>query len=161
MPTLAELIAVDDLRPAGADAAPPVVERPAAPTGELSFLALDDSLAEDAGEQRAAGCRSEIEEEPAAPMPAAAAGGGSRRSRARWIAVAVALAAIVGGGVYASRFVGAATAPPAMGALAVQSSPAGVEVFVDGVSRGMTPGEDLARLPGRTSSSCAAAACRG
>ena len=43
VPTLAELIAVDDLRPAAQTA--PLVERPAAPTGELSFLALDDSLA--------------------------------------------------------------------------------------------------------------------
>ena len=88
-----------------------------------------------------------IEEEPAAPMPAPAAGGGSRRSRARWIAVAVALAAIVGGGVYASRFVGAAAAPPAMGALSVQSSPAGVEVFVDGVTRGVTPAK-ISLTPG-------------
>ncbi len=58
----------------------------------------------------------------------------------------MALAAIVGGGVYASRFVGAA-APPAMGALSVQSSPAGVEVFVDGVTRGVTPAK-IALTPG-------------
>ena len=134
-------------RPAPSAQTAPLVERPAAPTGELSFLALDDSLAKmrESSEPPAVDLR--IEEEPAAPMPAPAAGGGSRRSRARWIAVAVALAAIVGGGVYASRFVGAAAAPPAMGALSVQSSPAGVEVFVDGVTRGVTPAK-ISLTPG-------------
>ena len=145
VPTLAELIAVDDLRPAAQTA--PLVERPAAPTGELSFLALDDSLAKMRESSEPPAVDLSIEEEPAAPMPAPAAGGGSRRSRARWIAVAVALAAIVGGGVYASRFVGAAAAPPAMGALSVQSSPAGVEVFVDGVTRGVTPAK-ISLTPG-------------
>ena len=144
VPTLAELIAVDDLRPAAQTA--PLVERPAVPTGELSFLALEDSLARMRESSEPPAVDLGIEEEPAAPMPAPAAGGGSRRSRARWIAVAVALAAIVGGGVYASRFVGAA-APPAMGALSVQSSPAGVEVFVDGVTRGVTPAK-IALTPG-------------
>ena len=144
VPTLAELIAVDDLRPAAQTA--PLVERPAAPTGELSFLALEDSLARMRESSEPPAVDLGIEEEPAAPMPAPAAGGGSRRSRARWIAVAVALAAIVGGGVYASRFLGAA-APPAMGALSVQSSPAGVEVFVDGVTRGVTPAK-IALTPG-------------
>ena len=145
VPTLAELIAVDDLRPAAQTA--PLVERPAAPTGELSFLALEDSLARMRESSEPPAVDLGIEEEPAAPMPAPAAGGGSRRSRARWIAVAVALAAIVGGGAYASRFVGAAAAPPAMGALSVQSSPAGVEVFVDGVTRGVTPAK-IALTPG-------------
>ena len=144
VPTLAELIAVDDLRPAAQTA--PLVERPAVPTGELSFLALEDSLARMRESSEPPAVDLGIEEEPAAPMPAPAAGGGSRRSRARWIAVAVALAAIVGGGVYASRFLGAA-APPAMGALSVQSSPAGVEVFVDGVTRGVTPAK-IALTPG-------------
>ena len=144
VPTLAELIAVDDLRPAAQTA--PLVERPAVPTGELSFLALEDSLARMRESSEPPAVDLGIEEEPAAPMPAPAAGGGSRRSRARWIAVAVALAAIVVGGVYASRFVGAA-APPAMGALSVQSSPAGVEVFVDGVTRGVTPAK-IALTPG-------------
>ena len=142
VPTLAELIAVDDLRPAAAPS--PVVERPAA-SGELSFLALDNSLAKmrEISETPAVDLRIE---EPAMAMPAAAAGGGSRRSKALWVAVAVALAAIVGGGAYASRYVGAAT-PPAMGTLSVQSSPAGVEVFVDGVTRGVTPAK-IALTPG-------------
>ena len=145
VPTLAELIAVDDLRAAAETK--PVVERPAVPTGELSFLALDNSLAKMRESSEPPAVDLKIEEEPAAPMPAPAAGGGSRRSRARWIAVAVALAAIVGGGAYASSFVGAAATPPAMGALSVQSSPAGVEVFVDGVTRGVTPAK-ISLTPG-------------
>ena len=142
VPTLAELIAVDDLRPAGKPE--PIVERPAA-SGELSFLALDDSLAKmrETSEPPAVDLKAE---EPAMPLPARATGGGSWRSKARWIAVAVALAAIGGGGAYASRYLKAATPPP-MGTLSVQSSPAGVEVFVDGVTRGVTPAK-IALTPG-------------
>jgi hypothetical protein len=141
-PTLAELIAVDDLRAAAEPE--PVADRPAA-SGELSFLALDDSLAKmrETSEPPAAALKLE---EPATDMPAPAAGGGSRRSKARWIAVAVVLAAIAGGGAYASRYFAAAP-PPAMGTLSVQSSPAGVEVFVDGVTRGVTPAK-IALTPG-------------
>jgi hypothetical protein len=142
VPTLAELIAVDDLRPAAEPE--PVVARPAA-SGELSFLALDNSLAKMRETSEPPAIDLKIEE-PAIALPAPAAGGGARRSKARWIAVAVALAAIVGGGVYASRYVGATT-PPAMGTLSVQSSPAGVEVFVDGVTRGVTPAK-IALTPG-------------
>ena len=142
VPTLAELIAVDDLRPAAEPE--PVVERPAA-SGELSFLALDNSLAKMRETSEPPAIDLKVEE-PAMALPAPAAGGGARRSKARWIAVAVALAAIVGGGVYASRYVGATT-PPAMGTLSVQSSPAGVEVFVDGVTRGVTPAK-IALTPG-------------
>ena len=56
------------------------------------------------------------------------------------IAAVAASAALIGGGVYASRIYGG-SAVPEMGTLNVQSSPAGVEVFVDGVSRGMTPAQ--------------------
>jgi hypothetical protein len=61
------------------------------------------------------------------------------------IAAAVVLIALIGGGIYASRRFGGAV-EPALGTLIVQSSPAGVEVFVDGVSRGMTPAR--VSLPG-------------
>ena len=144
VPTLAELIAVDDLRAAAEPE--PVVERPAAASGELSFLALDDSLAK--MRETSEPPDVDLKDEELAfdiPVPAAASGG-SRRSKMRLIAVAAALAAIVGGGAYASRFVGGAT-PEAMGTLSVQSSPAGVEVFVDGVTRGMTPAK-IALSPG-------------
>ena len=74
-------------------------------------------------------------EEPRAPRAAAASGG---RSRVMLIAAAVLLIALAGGGYYASRHFRGGAAPE-LGTLVVQSSPAGVEVFVDGVSRGMTP----------------------
>jgi hypothetical protein len=69
------------------------------------------------------------------PHAAVASGG---RSRVKLIAAAVVLIALIAGGAYASRKFGGAP-EPALGMLIVQSSPAGVEVFVDGVSRGMTP----------------------
>jgi hypothetical protein len=142
VPTLADLIAVDDLRPAAEPE--PVVERPAA-SGELSFLALENSLAKMRETSEPPAVDLEIEE-PEMAVPAPAAGGGSRQSKPRWIAVAAALVAIAAGGAYASRYVGAATPPPT-GTLSVQSSPAGVEVFVDGVTRGMTPAK-IALPPG-------------
>jgi hypothetical protein len=143
VPTLAELIAVDDLRAAAEPE--PVVERPAAASGELSFLALDDSLAK----MRENSEPPDVDlkdDELAFDIPLPAASGGARRSKMRLVAVAVALAAMVGGGAYATRFVGGA-APEGMGTLSVQSSPAGVEVFVDGVTRGMTPAK-IALPPG-------------
>jgi hypothetical protein len=65
-------------------------------------------------------------------------GGARARARVKVIAAVAAGAAVIAGGVYASRaYSGGAV--PELGTLNVQSSPAGVEVFVDGVSRGMTP----------------------
>jgi serine/threonine protein kinase len=56
------------------------------------------------------------------------------------VLVAAALIIIAGGGVFASRFVTRrGVAAPSMGTLVVQSNPAGVQVFVDGVDRGPTP----------------------
>jgi len=56
------------------------------------------------------------------------------------ILVAAGLIVIAGGGVYASRFVlGGGASSPRTGTLVVQSNPAGVQVFVDGVDRGQTP----------------------
>jgi hypothetical protein len=60
-----------------------------------------------------------------------------QRPWTRLAAVVVAVL-VLGGGVAAYKFAGKA-APPAMGTLAVQSNPAGVAVFVDGVERGRTP----------------------
>jgi hypothetical protein len=67
-----------------------------------------------------------------------------------------ALILIVGGG-YGSRFLtGSATPMPSMGTLVVQSNPAGVQVWVDGVDRGptparlsVTPGSHILELRGR------------
>lgn len=58
-----------------------------------------------------------------------------------WMKIAAAIAAVVlmGGGVFAYKMFGRASAAPAMGTLVVQSNPTGVDVFVDGVERGKTP----------------------
>ena len=93
--------------------------------GASPFPALDDSLAGLAASAVHAA-------QPASPR-------GAGGSRLKLIAAAVILVALVGGGVYASRRSGGTTPVPQLGTLLVQSSPAGVEVFVDGVSRGMTP----------------------
>ena len=160
VPTLAELISLEDLAPQtpGADRPrdrpdPPAEEnlRKHAPDPRAAFdeapdfdalspfSALDDSLS---GTPPAGS----FEEPEPAPFPAAATvpvkpakrGG----ARIKVIAAVAVLAALISGGVYASsRFYGSKNAVPEMGTLNVQSSPAGVEVFVDGVSRGMTPAQ--------------------
>jgi PEGA domain len=62
--------------------------------------------------------------------------------------VAAAIIVIAGGGWYLSRFMtGGAAAGPSTGTLVVQSNPAGVQVFVDGVDRGQTPAR-LSVTPG-------------
>jgi len=71
---------------------------------------------------------------------------GTSRGRSMIVAAAVLLVAL-GGGFVAYKFFGAGRAAPAMGTLVVQSSPAGVQVFVDGVDRGVTPAR-LALPPG-------------
>jgi hypothetical protein len=62
----------------------------------------------------------------------------------RMAALAIGLLAIVAGGAYGYNYfyLSASTSPessPTTGTLIVQSNPAGVQVFVDGVDRGMTP----------------------
>jgi serine/threonine protein kinase len=160
VPTLAELISLEDLTPqtpAGkAFLEPPVsLEQPVSEAvrqragdspasfdhdtidfDALSpFSSLDDSLA---GTPPAGS----FEPDPAplpAPTPLPVMAGARGRARVKLIAALAAGAALIAGGVYASRVYGGGGAVPEMGTLNVQSSPAGVEVFVDGVSRGMTP----------------------
>jgi len=58
----------------------------------------------------------------------------------KYVLAAAALIILAGGGAYASRFVtGGASPGPSTATLVVQSNPAGVQVFVDGVERGQTP----------------------
>ena len=58
----------------------------------------------------------------------------------RIAALFIALIGLGGAAVFASRVLsGTGAAPGTMGTLVVQSNPAGVQIFVDGVSRGMTP----------------------
>ena len=77
------------------------------------------------------------------PPPKAARGG---RSFVRTAALLGGILALAGGGVFAAKYfgVGSTTDVPTAvasttGTLIVQSNPAGVQVFVDGVDRGMTP----------------------
>jgi serine/threonine protein kinase len=54
--------------------------------------------------------------------------------------IAATVILLAGGGVFASRYISAGGAgSPSSGTLVVQSNPAGVQVFVDGVDRGQTP----------------------
>ncbi|MBA2301303.1 MAG: PEGA domain-containing protein [Acidobacteria bacterium] len=58
--------------------------------------------------------------------------------RRRLIVAAAALAIVASGGIAGYRVL-AGGVPPALATLSVQSNPAGVPVFVDGVERGVTP----------------------
>jgi hypothetical protein len=63
-----------------------------------------------------------------------------KRSRGRLIAAIAAAVVLTGSLMVGAKFyTGGAAAAPELGTLIVQSSPAGVEVVVDGVTRGMTP----------------------
>lgn len=56
------------------------------------------------------------------------------------IAAVLAVLLLLGGGGFAGyKYLAASTVNPAMGSLNVQSNPAGVDVFVDGVAHGRTP----------------------
>ena len=72
----------------------------------------------------------------------------SLRVSRRVLVAAAAVVLLAGGGVVASRYIGAGgAAVPTTGTLVVQSNPAGVPVFVDGVDRGQTPAR-LSVAPG-------------
>ena len=77
----------------------------------------------------------------------------SKRRHPDWrmIAVVAGLLALAGGGVFASKYFGTTPAVPAAaaqtGTLIVQSNPSGVQVFADGIDRGMTPAR-LSVTPG-------------
>jgi hypothetical protein len=151
LPTLADLISVKDLggvHPAPRTAAPaavePAVRQAPEPAGTPEPRASTD-IAEPPPASRYEGM-DEVMPRGAAGDPAipdedgqpALAAPERKRSRRMPLVAAVAVLLLGGGGVgawfYTSR-----EASPELGTLAVQSSPAGVEVFVDGVSRGMTP----------------------
>jgi hypothetical protein len=151
VPTLAELISLEDLDVPQLVTAEDFLPEPETDRGQRGamdparavagdhdgragvspYSAFDDSLADLAAGALAA------ETVHAVKPSSRGAGGGSRL---KLIAAAVILVGLIGGGVYASKRSGGAAPPvPQLGTLLVQSSPAGVEVFVDGVSRGMTP----------------------
>ncbi len=78
---------------------------------------------------------------------------GGRVSIVRVAALVAGLIAVGGGGVFVSNYVSSTAVPggapgaATMGTLIVQSNPSGVQVFVDGVDRGMTPAR-LSVTPG-------------
>jgi PEGA domain-containing protein len=87
---------------------------------------------------------------PAAPAPAKKKPAGKKGGSMRIVAgVAAALAVLASGGYFAWRYLptGSAAASPQMGTLVVESNPAGVQVFVDGIDRGQTPSR-LSVTPG-------------
>jgi hypothetical protein len=62
------------------------------------------------------------------------------RPRRRVAALLIALVGLAGAAIFAARGMSGTAAPPgSMGTLIVQSNPAGVQIFVDGLNRGMTP----------------------
>jgi serine/threonine-protein kinase len=69
------------------------------------------------------------------------------RAYAKIAAIVAVVLILGGGGVLGLKLFGKAAVPPAMGSLNVQSNPAGVDVFVDGVSKGRTPSR-IALAPG-------------
>jgi hypothetical protein len=76
------------------------------------------------------------------PLPPVRAQRAPARPWGRKAAVFAGVVALAGGGLFAAGFYGGpapAVTATASGMLLVQSSPAGVQVFVDGVERGMTP----------------------
>ena len=84
--------------------------------------------------------------DPDAPFTAAAASDEvasssepPRGSRTKLLAVAAIVLALAGGALGAFTWFGRSTGAPPMGALVVQSNPAGIPVFVDGVAHGKTP----------------------
>jgi hypothetical protein len=89
--------------------------------------------------------------DPDAPFTAAPVAPARLPMRPRAYGKVAALIAIVlvlgGGGVLGLKLFGNASVPPAMGSLNVQSNPSGVDVFVDGVSKGRTPAR-VALAPG-------------
>ena len=75
-----------------------------------------------------------------APLPAVKGkSSGTFRPGGRMAGVAALVVALAGGGAFAYRSYGKTVTAPEMGALVVQSNPAGVLVFVDGIERGKTP----------------------
>jgi hypothetical protein len=142
VPTIAELIPVADLQPRYQQPRTPEPARQ--PEAQAPALEPEDLYAvfappKEADEDIAADTDMA---EASAPAPAAKSGRRTPpgRSRTKLIAAVVVAVAVGGGGLFAAKmYGGASAAAPSLGTLVVQSNPAGVEVFVDGESRGMTP----------------------
>jgi hypothetical protein len=142
VPALSDLIRVDDLvsdavaQPFTQAVSEPVRDAEVEDEGPVAVVDETASRAPIAS----ASDEPDLADDPARPLPPAPA----RRSteRPRWWAtrpaVVVLALSLAGVGLLASRILGGT---PAHGTLAVQSSPAGVDVYIDGEHRGVTPVE--------------------
>jgi serine/threonine protein kinase len=74
-----------------------------------------------------------------AVIPAAPASAARRGSSRRVLAIGAVLLVLAGGGYAAMKMRGNTAVAPVPGTLVVESNPAGVPVFVDGVDHGLTP----------------------
>jgi hypothetical protein len=81
---------------------------------------------------------------------------GKTRSYGRIAALLAVVLVLGGGGLLGYKYLSASVVTPAMGSLNVQSNPAGVDVFIDGVAHGrtparvsLTPGSHILELRGR------------
>jgi hypothetical protein len=63
----------------------------------------------------------------------------SRASSRRYLVLAALVILLTGVAAVGYKTLGVRSAPPAMGALVVQSNPSGIAVFVDGIEQGKTP----------------------
>jgi PEGA domain len=131
---------------------------PIASTHELTDLLGPDPLVT-ANEAAMSGSKKPLFN-PDAPFTAAPVARPREPRKAASYARIAALVALVivlgGGGLLAYKYLGTTAISPAMGSLNVQSNPAGVDVFVDGVAHGrtparvsLTPGSHILELRGR------------
>ena len=113
-----------------------------------------DALASAAGQKPLFNPDAPFSVRSAPAQPAETRKRSSRRpSFVRVAALVIGIVALGGGGLFVSTYVSSTGAPAGapgaatMGTLIVQSNPAGVQVFVDGIDRGMTPAR-LSVTPG-------------
>ena len=83
----------------------------------------------------------------AAPMVHTQPARNNLRSYGRLAALVAIVVLLGGGGLLGYKLLGSSTAAPPMGSLNVQSNPAGIDIFVDGVAKGRTPAR-IAVAPG-------------
>ncbi len=142
------------LAPAPAVPAPVAAVTPAASMANAILAGVDDFLEEEEEEETANEAHETSHEAShadaprtlfnpeapftAQPVQARSAPRGSRRRMGLAIAVAV-VVALATAGFAGFKAYGRSSAAPALGALNVQSNPAEVPVYVDGIARGRTP----------------------
>jgi hypothetical protein len=133
-----------------ADSAAAKKDAPPTGTRELTDLLGPDPLLP-AAESGAAASRKPLfnPDAPftAAPMAHTQPARNNLRSYGRVAAMVAIVVLLGGGGLLGYKLLGSSAAAPPMGSLNVQSNPAGVDIFVDGVAKGRTPAR-IAVAPG-------------